>query len=69
MARVFGSGSGSYRRRPNAWWMWAVGPGWRVGAADRAPEPMRLDGIDKIVLGLYEKGMSTSDITAHLAEI
>jgi len=29
----------------------------------------RLDGIDKIVLGLYAKGMSTRDITAHLAEI
>jgi putative transposase len=29
----------------------------------------RLDGLDKIVLGLYAKGMSTRDITAHLAEI
>jgi putative transposase len=29
----------------------------------------RLDGIDKIVLGLYAKGMSTRDISAHLAEI
>ncbi|SNR97820.1 Transposase (or an inactivated derivative) [Blastococcus mobilis] len=29
----------------------------------------RLDGIDKVVLGLYAKGMSTRDITAHLAEI
>jgi len=29
----------------------------------------RLDGIDKIVLGLYAKGMTTRDITAHLAEI
>jgi putative transposase len=29
----------------------------------------RLEGIDKIVLGLYAKGMSTRDITAHLAEI
>ncbi len=29
----------------------------------------RLDGIDKIVLGLYAKGMSTRDITAHLTEI
>jgi putative transposase len=29
----------------------------------------RLDGIDKIVLGLYAKGMSTRDITDHLAEI
>lgn len=29
----------------------------------------RLDGIDKIVLGLYARGMSTRDITDHLAEI
>ena len=29
----------------------------------------RLDGIDKIVLGLYAKGMSTRDITEHLLEI
>jgi putative transposase len=29
----------------------------------------RLDGIDKIVLGLYAKGMSTRDITAHVEEI
>lgn len=29
----------------------------------------RLDGIDKIVLGLYAKGMTTRDITAHLQEI
>ena len=29
----------------------------------------RLDGIDKIVLGLYAKGMSTRDITDHLLEI
>src|SRR3954454_2550150 len=29
----------------------------------------RLDGLDKLVLGLYAKGMSTRDITAHLAEI
>jgi putative transposase len=29
----------------------------------------RLDGIDKIVLGLYAKGMSTRDICAHVAEI
>ncbi len=29
----------------------------------------RLDGIDAIVLGLYAKGMSTRDITAHVEEI
>jgi putative transposase len=29
----------------------------------------RLDGIDKIVLGLYAKGMTVRDIQAHLAEI
>ncbi len=29
----------------------------------------RLDGIDKIVLGLYAKGLSVRDIQAHLAEI
>jgi putative transposase len=29
----------------------------------------RLDGIDKIVLGLYAKGMTTRDITDHLLEI
>jgi len=29
----------------------------------------RLDGLDKIVLGLYAKGMSTRDITDHLLEI
>ena len=29
----------------------------------------RLEGLDKIVLGLYAKGMSTRDITTHLAEI
>jgi len=29
----------------------------------------RLDGIDKIVLGLYARGMTTRDITGHLAEI
>ncbi|HEY9377840.1 MAG TPA: IS256 family transposase [Jiangellaceae bacterium] len=29
----------------------------------------RLDGIDKIVLGLYAKGMTTRDICAHLVEI
>lgn len=29
----------------------------------------RLDGIDKIVLGLYAKGMSVRDIQAHLVEI
>jgi putative transposase len=29
----------------------------------------RLDGIDKIVLGLYAKGMSTRDITEHLLDI
>ena len=29
----------------------------------------RLDGVDKIVLGLYAKGMTTRDIQAHLAEI
>jgi putative transposase len=29
----------------------------------------RLDGIDKIVLGLYAKGMTTRDICAHLQEI
>jgi putative transposase len=29
----------------------------------------RLDGIDKIVLGLYARGMSTRDITDHLLEI
>jgi putative transposase len=29
----------------------------------------RLDGIDKIVLGLYAKGMTTRDITAHVQEI
>jgi putative transposase len=29
----------------------------------------RLDGIDKIVLGLYAKGMTTRDITEHLLEI
>jgi putative transposase len=29
----------------------------------------RLDGIDKIVLGLYAKGMSVRDIQAHIAEI
>lgn len=29
----------------------------------------RLDGIDKIVLGLYAKGMTTRDITAHVEEI
>ena len=28
----------------------------------------RLDGIDKIVLGLYARGMTTRDITDHLAE-
>jgi putative transposase len=29
----------------------------------------RLDGVDKIVLGLYAKGMTVRDIQAHLAEI
>jgi putative transposase len=29
----------------------------------------RLEGIDKIVLGLYARGMSTRDITDHLLEI
>jgi putative transposase len=29
----------------------------------------RLDGIDKIVLGLYAKGMTVRDIQAHLVEI
>jgi putative transposase len=29
----------------------------------------RLDGIDKIVLGLYAQGMTTRDITDHLLEI
>lgn len=29
----------------------------------------RLDGIDKIVLGLYAKGMTVRDIQAHLGEI
>lgn len=29
----------------------------------------RLDGIDKIVLGLYAKGMTVRDIRAHLGEI
>jgi putative transposase len=29
----------------------------------------RLDGIDKIVLGLYAKGMSTRDIAEHLLDI
>src|SRR5512142_138390 len=29
----------------------------------------RLDGVDKLVLGLYAKGMTTRDIEAHLAEI
>jgi putative transposase len=29
----------------------------------------RLDGVDKIVLGLYALGMTTRDITDHLAEI
>ena len=29
----------------------------------------RLEGVDKIVLGLYAKGMTTRDITDHLAEI
>ena len=29
----------------------------------------RLDGIDKIVLGLYAKGLSVRDVQAHLAEI
>jgi putative transposase len=29
----------------------------------------RLDGLDKIVLGLYARGMSTRDITDHLGEI
>lgn len=29
----------------------------------------RLDGIDKIVLGLYAQGMTVRDIQAHLAEI
>src|SRR5215213_2952941 len=29
----------------------------------------RLDGIDKIVIGLYARGMTVRDIRAHLAEI
>ena len=29
----------------------------------------RLDGVDKIVLGLYAKGMTVRDIQAHIAEI
>jgi len=29
----------------------------------------RLDGIDKIVIGLYARGMSVRDIRAHLLEI
>jgi putative transposase len=29
----------------------------------------RLDGIDRLVLGLYARGMTTRDITDHLAEI
>lgn len=29
----------------------------------------RLDGIDAIPLGLYAKGISTRDITAHVDEI
>lgn len=46
-----------------------VGPGWLVRAADRAQRQRQLGAVDGIVLSLSAKGLTTGEISAHLAEV